>query len=200
MDLELIFNNMSEEEKKVYFKNDTVEYYKYIKTTPRFMEIEDKISNKGKLEDEEWNFILEKLFLVFVHSLEEENRVNIMGKLIIQLSKLNTKIFKYGTPLYNMTYKFIQLISSYEKEAIINDDLYEGFFITNTTKNEENLEYLLNQYKAANRFRESKNAFQHEYHKGETSELSNNELLYIHAFNQAYEEEKKLVKKHFTIK
>ena len=96
-----------------------------------------------------------------------------------------------------LLYKLTQLIISNQLETDINDDLFDGICIVKNSKTEENLENLLEQYREANCFRENKRAFYKEYQDTSSEEVSNNEKLFIHAFNHAYEEEKKLVKKYF---
>ena len=110
MDLEKIFSDMPEEEKHNYFNKDTMEYYKYIKGLPEFQNIEKKLNNKEKLTEEEWEFILNKLFLVFIRSLDEENRIALLGRLFLLFAKINTKVLKQGSPAYNRLYKLTQLI------------------------------------------------------------------------------------------
>lgn len=197
MDLDKIFDEMSEEEKQNYFNKNAMEYYQYIKQMPLFTTIESKLNSQEKLNDEEWNYILSKLFLVFVRSLGEENRIGLAGKIVLLFSKLNMKVLKQNSPLYNRVYKIMQLMTSKQQEAEINDDIYDGICVVSYLKNEENLEKLLEQYNITNQFRESKDAFFHETQTTPFEEISTNEKLYIHAFNHAYEEEKKLVKKYF---
>ena len=197
MDLETIFLEMTEEEKDNYFSRNTIDYYQYIKELPLFKEIEEKMNHQEKLNETEWDFILKRLFLVFIRSLEEEKRIGLAGKIFIVFSKLNIKILKQNSALYNTLYKVMQLVSSNEQEATINDNLYDGICAVNYSKTEENLENLLGQYQVANHFRKNKKAFYNEFQMTPLEKISSNEQLYIHAFNQAYEEEKKLVKKYF---
>lgn len=196
MDLDVIFQSMSEEEKQEYFTKNTIDYYKYIESLPEFINMKEKLNKKEKLTDREWEFILSRLFLVFSHSLEEENRIGLAGELFLFLSKLNMKVLKKNSASYNRLYKWMQCIISSQQDSTINEDLLDGICIVNARKEEEDLENLLKQYQEANRFKENKKAFLKEYQTTSMNELSNNEKLYIHAYNDAYEKEKKLVKEY----
>ena len=52
MDLDKIFDEMSEEEKQNYFNKNAMEYYQYIKEMPLFTTIENKLNSQEKLNDE----------------------------------------------------------------------------------------------------------------------------------------------------
>ncbi len=196
MDFEVMFEGMDEEEKDAFFQMDTMGYYRYVKEMPVFQTIQGKLDTSEKLTEEEWHFVIMKLFFVFCHALMRQEKIDIISQIILLFAKINMKLATKNGPLYNECYKVIEFVTSYQKECEVNKDLLKGIQTVVHSHDETDLGYLLRQYQEASLFHDSRRAYLDEYHHTTTGELSPNEKLYIHAFHNAYQEEKKLVKQY----
>ena len=190
-----LFAKLSKEEQVAFFTMNTTEYYEFVNKMPSFEQIQKKLDTNEKLSEEDWDYILMRLFFIFLHALKEQDRMDIATKIAYLFAKVNMKIAKKDGPLYNECYKITELISSFQKEKEINQDLLEGIQAVLHSLEEQELIDLLKQNQEANIFRENQRAYVDAYDNTTMGEISPNEKLYIHALNRAYQEEKKYLKK-----
>lgn len=170
--------------------------YQILETTEKFQRIKEKLENKEKITKQEWDFITEQLDLITYRSCFMEEKNTISDSLLFIISKLGMKLNKKHGYNYTIHYKTLEAITSFDKEKEINDDLLIGMEIVRDSNKEKDLESLLKQHREAYIFRENKEAYLREYIVSDAGILSPNERLYIHAYNYAYQNEKKLVKQY----
>lgn len=194
MNLEWLLSKMSDEERTVFF--ETNDYYRYITQLEEFKIIQEKLNQQEVLTEEEWHFMISKLFLVYCHSMNQIEDFDFTSHFFSFIAKLGIKLGKKHGQLYNECYKIRELIWNYEVVSELQEDLLVGIEQLIRGKKEEDLRNLLNQYQLNQIFLDTKKAYEEAYHTTRKGELSPNEKLYIHATHHAYEEEKKLVKKY----
>ena len=195
MDPEKIAENLTEEEREMFLNADCTSCYEFVKKGEVFSALIQKNINREKLTDEEWEYILFRLYILSCKALVEEQGVDFMDRILSFLSKIGMKISKQDKPLYNECLKMVEFVSSFRKEKEINVDVRDSFYETQDSKSPTDLDILLHQYEEADLFRKSRNAFMEAYKGSEYGQLSIHERMYIRAFQNAYLREKELVKR-----
>ncbi|MBQ9019357.1 MAG: hypothetical protein IJ097_03530 [Bacilli bacterium] len=196
MDLSKIISELDDEEKKQYLKQNASGYFRYLYYSKPFIPILKKLESNDKLIDEEWNYLIRRLFLVTYKAIDEENNTSFKDDVIYILSKIGIKITIKNGHLYNECYKMINFIESMQKEKDINVDLLNGINIVDSNKNMTDLDILLKQHREASIFRDNQNAYYAAYDSSFKGFVTESEKNYIYSMNRSYIREKNLVNKY----
>ena len=196
MRLQNLMKNLTKEEKIIFYTEDANHYYRYVKNSDCFSQLNKKLESDGKLTEEEWDYLLNRLYLVTCKAIGEEDDITISEKLIYLISKLGYIISKKNSSLYNEAYKIMEYIGGIKKAQDINDDLLYGYDMVVDTHDEGYLDILIRQHEAAEIFRGNKSFFEREYVNSKDGKISDNEKIAINSFNRGYDSEKKLVLKY----
>ena len=71
-----------------YFENgDTNNYYHYLEGTDYYKYVENKLKSNEKLSEEEWDLLLNRLYLVTCKSIIEEDKVGIVDDVLSVIGK-----------------------------------------------------------------------------------------------------------------
>ena len=168
----------------------------YERLKEEFQQIQRKLNGNDKLDDCDWNYLLPRLYLIACYYASEEEKMTVKEKLICLHNKLTMATHEKWSPIYTECYKLSEALTSFEKEAEINRDLFLGKDIVSSTFDEEDLKILLSQHKEASIFHQNREAYLKEFVGSQIGEISSNAKLYIHAYKSAYEAERKLVKQY----
>ena len=194
MDLDQLVEEMSDEERDCFLKTSTSEYYRFLEGQEPFQEIVQKIDSSSKLTEEEWYYIISKLYVVSCRALMEESTFDLLDRLYILIGKIGVKISRKDKPIYNECYKMLHYARSIKQEKEINEDCMNGLDIVIEEKQETDLDILLRQYQESNIFHSNQVAFLEAYKESTPGVITTRERMYLNAFNNAYQREKELVK------
>ena len=192
MELNEIMEKMTEEEIIEFLTNSANDYLNIVLRTEEYSLIRDKLNNKEKLTNEEWTFILEKIYLVITKATFEENKTDLNDVLSLLFSKIFMKISVEDSAVYNSSYKMKELITIGRKEAKLNSILLTGFYRVLRTKDEEDLNILLEQQDAAYAFRYYRDEFLDDLEKADDDVISTNMYVSINSIERSYEKSKQL--------
>lgn len=192
MELNELMEKMTEEEIIEFLTNSANDYLNIVLRTEEYSLIRDKLNNKEKLTDEEWTFILEKIYLVITKATFEENKTDLNDVLSLLFSKIFMKISVEDSAVYNSSYKMKELITIGRKEAKLNSILLTGFYRVLRTKDEEDLNILLEQQDAAYAFRYYRDEFLDDLEKADDDVISTNMYVSINSIERSYEKSKQL--------
>ena len=193
MEISKIVDELSDEEKRIYWTQSANDYFRNIKYSKEFINISKKLESEEELTFEQWDYIIKRLFLVTCKALNEEDQVKFSDKVVFMLSKIGKKISVKNGYLYNECIKMIEFINSIEMEKEINSDLVDGLDkISNSRENIE-LSRLLKQHGEASIFRDNQDAYFEAYDYSEKGYISESERVYINTMYRSYIREKKLV-------
>lgn len=205
-----LFLKLSPEEIELYRNVSANAFFKYVYNSEQFKCILNKLDINEKLTDEEWKYILGRLFLVTSRSTAEyeKNKLDLKDKLIRIICRIGMFLTATDSNLYNEFYKMFEYISSFKKLKIISSDLFDYFLLVDKEKNEVLLRIYIDQHQGAADFREYRSSFMSVYHAnnerastimdaGEVDEtvgiIDGDERTNINMMNRAYESTKKLV-------
>jgi len=194
LDLNEIVNEMSEEEKEVFYIESSARYFRWLYNSEEFSKILDKLDNDYAIKDKEWLFLFKRFFAVTCKAIEENEKLKFLDKVIYMLSKIGIKISKLDSKAYNECYKMIEYINSIKMNKDINSDLLFGLEVVGSDRNYKQLDVLIKQHTTACGFREYKDMFFDSYKKNDNSNISYEERISINSFGRLYEKEKELVK------
>lgn len=183
-------SNMTKEESRVYFNKNATEYYIYITQSNEFQE------SLERLEEKDWIYLFEKLYLVTYKSLKEEKSHIVMDGVLYLFSKLGYLLTKKGSTSNNEFYKLLQVSQTPFLERRINNDLLLGLETVMNSGDEEQLDTLLKQHKEASEFRSHRDYLYEEDEIAEDGELTSSEIAAINCLNRSYQREKTLVLKY----
>lgn len=186
---------LTKEEQDLFAKADCTTCYQYVKTEERFASLIEKNINREKLTDEEWEYILFRLYLVIGKAVTEEESVTFTDHILSFLSKIGVKISKKDKPIYNECIKMIKFVKSFKHEKEINSDVLNGFDTLMESKKATDLDILLEQLEEGRIFRTNRDAFMKAYKESVYGVFSANERMYLMASERAYDREKELCKK-----
>lgn len=182
--------HMEDEERIIYQEKSATDYFRYLYDTERFQKAMER------LDDDDWNYLFEKLYLVNYKALgEEESHVALDGALYL-FCKLGTFLTRKDTPMYNEFYKMFQLSRSVFRLRQVNDDLLFGLEWVLESLDERNLGILLSQHEEACRVRNNRDYMVREDAKSPDGVLSTGQIVAINSFNRSFEKEKRLVLKY----
>ncbi len=196
MDIEKLIDEMKEEEKIIYLKSNASSYFHYV-FKDNESSLKEKINQSEKLTEEEWKFILEKLFLVTTKAIAEEDEFSIVDSIVYLISRISKAISFKDSPYYNECCKLIEYLGTIKKEKMIHKDLVKGLRIVNVSREETDLDILLRQHEEACIFRDSKDTFNRIYENTSTGIINRSEIMYSNIMKRSYGREKELVKKYY---
>ena len=183
-------NHMDTEERIIYEEKSATDYFRYLYGTEKFQQAMEN------LENDDWIYLFEKLYLVNYKSLgEEESHVALDGVLYI-FCRLGTFFTRKDTPMYNEFYKMLQLSRSVFRVRQVNDDLLFGLETVMNSLDEEDLSILLSQHEEACRVRNNRDYMIREDAKSRNGVLSSGQITAINSFNRSFDREKRLVFKY----
>ncbi len=194
--LEYCKAHMTDEERTIFEEKTATDFFRYIYDLPKFQEILSKLQPNNKINEGEWLYLFEKLYLVTYKSLQEEVHPRLFDRITYLLSKVGTVIFSKDTQEYNDFYKSMETIRSYYRNREVDDDLLRIQTEIMTTRSIEDMVTLLRVHKEACIFRNNRDYMYHEEEKSKDGELSHTQRAAINSFNRSYEREKELVLKY----
>ena len=194
MDREKLTDQLSDEEREVFLKSDSTSCYQFIKKDEMFSSLIQKNINRESLSDEEWEYVLFRLYLVSCKAVVEEESVDFMDHILSFLSKVGMKISRKDKPLYNECFKMAKFVWSLKGQREINADILESIYQTMESKKADDLDLLFHQFEEANIFRTNLEAFMGEYKGTRFGDVSMHERMYLRATERAFEREKELCK------
>ena len=92
---------MNEEQLYIAVEGSCREYYQYLLNNTEFKRIISKVNSNDSLTNDEWLYILERLFLISYKSKVEEDKIDINDRIYTVICKIGMKVFKEGSPIYN---------------------------------------------------------------------------------------------------
>ncbi len=196
MKVKKIVAQLDENERKMYFNLSASEYLNNVYHSREFSPILKKLNTKEKLTIEEWEYLVNRLFLVTFRALSEEDKITSGDKIRYAISKIGLKVSRKDMPLYNECFKMIRFIDSIDQEIDINMDLVEGLDRVRRSGEDTNLNLLLQQHREAASFRSSKTSFIESYKVSDKSDITADERKYMAAMISSYNREKSLVKEY----
>ncbi len=186
---------LTKEEQELFAQSDSTTCYQYVKREERFASLIEKNINREALTDEEWEYILFRLYLVIGKTVTEEQSVTFIDHILSFLSKIGMKISRKDKPLYNECIKMVKFVRSFKREKEINTDVLNGFDVVLESKEPTDLDMLLEQLEEGRIFRTNRDAFMKAYKEGVFGVISSDERMYMMASERAYDREKELCKK-----
>ena len=195
MEIQEIVRKLDENEKMKYIDSTASEYFRDVYYSKEFSCVLTKLDSKERLTNDEWQYLLEKLYLVTYKAVLEEDNLSIMDKINFVINRVGTKVFKKGK-IHNECVKMLAFLESIRLEKDINIDLVNGLERIENNKNETDLDVLLRQHREAVIFRNNQDAFIDSYKSGITGIMTSDEELYMDCMDRAYIREKELVKEY----
>jgi len=205
-----LFLELDSEEVELYKYVSANAFFNYIYKSDMFNGILKKLDTDEKLTDEEWRYILGRLFLVTSRSAVEydKNKLDIKDKLIKMICRIGMFFSRTDSSWYNEFYKMFEYMSSFKKLKLVSSDLYDCYLLVTEEKDEELLKIYIDQHKDAYDFREYRSLFMECYNTNNEKAVENiqvdsidygvgtvdgAERSNINMMNRAYDETKKLV-------
>ena len=182
--------HMEEEEKEYYQTHNSTEYFQYITESAQFQE------SFNRLENEDWYYLFEKLYLVTYKALNEEKNYLALDGVLYLFSKIGLFLSKKGTSSYHEFYKLLKVSQAPFLEKRVNDDLLYGLEIVMRYRDEEYLDILLRQHQEASVFRNHRDYLYQQDDLAKNGELPTGEIVAINCIERSYQREKELVLKY----
>ena len=195
MNIHDIVEKLDDSEKEMYIESTASSYFRTIDYSEKFSSIVGKLDSKDKLTDEEWKYLMEKLYLVTYKAVQEEDSLDFVDKMNYVISRIGAKVFRKGK-IHNEYVKMLAFLESVKLECEINRDLSDGFERVNLSRKETNLDILLRQHREAAMFRDNQDAFIDSYRIEQPGVMTNDDMLYMDCMDRAYIREKELVKEY----
>lgn len=196
MKLNKVVDELSDEEKKIYWTQSANDYFRSLYYSKSFIPILKKFESNEKLNKEEWDYIIKRLFLVTCKAISEEDEVTYFDKFHYMLSKIGQTFSIRDGHLYNECVKMIEFIDSISMEKDINKDLLNGLDIVSDSVNPTDLDILLKQHREAVIFRNNQDAYFDAYKDSYKGFITDSERVYINSMHRSYKREKELVKEY----
>ena len=193
--MQLATADLSNNEKMMYVDSTANEYFRNIYYSEKFTFIISKLDSKEKLTDEEWTYLINRLFMVTYKATLEEEELTAFDKINYLINKIGVKVFKKGK-IHNECVKLLAFLESVKLEEEINTDLSNGLERLEMSKSDIDLDILLRQHREAVIFRDCQDAFLDSYKEGKTGIMTDNDLLYMDSMDRSYIREKELVKEY----
>ena len=195
MNIHDIVEKLDDSEKEMYIESTASSYFRTIYYSEKFSSIVGKLDSKDKLTDEEWKYLMEKLYLVTYKAVQEEDSLDFVDKMNYVISRIGAKVFRKGK-IHNEYVKMLAFLESVKLECEINRDLSDGFERVNLSRKETDLDILLRQHREAAMFRDNQDAFIDSYRIEQPGVMTNDDMLYKDCMDRAYIREKELVKEY----
>jgi len=156
-----LFLELDSEEMELYKNVSANAFFKYVYNSEQFQSILNKLDTNEKLTDEEWKYILGRLFLVTSRSTAEykKNKLGLKDKLLKLLCRIGMFFAATDSSWYNEFYKMFEFIGSFKKLKLVSSDLYGCFLLVDEEKNEDLLKIYIDQHKDAYDFRDYRKKF-----------------------------------------
>ena len=137
--IEDLFLKLSPEEMELYRNVSANAFFNYIYNSVQFQDILKKLNSDEKLTDDEWMYILGRLFLVTSRSTAEyeKNNLDLKDTLIKIICRIGMFLTFTDSDVYNEFYKMFEYLSSFKKLKIISSELFDYFLLVDEEKNEE---------------------------------------------------------------
>ncbi len=190
---------MDREELDLAVEGNYREYYDYLFADDTFLNVIEKVKGKEELSEEEWLYILERLFIIRYKSVQDEEKIDFKDKFNSLICRIGMKIFKDDSGLYNECLKMYKLIEFMKNEKEINKDLYNGYEIVKDNKDIESLNILINQYIEANIFKSNSSFYEELFEESTSGIISTSERTQMNASTYSYNREKELVKRYQNV-
>ena len=155
-----------------------------------------KLEKQEELTIEEWQYIMERLFLVLTKRKSEEDELEFADKMYALISKVGMKFFEEDSPMYNEFYQMLEFVTSIQENKKVDEDLAYGFKQVLDSYNQDDLIILLRQFEEACCFQENRDKFLRRFEEKDKGIISADEKMNIKAFHNAAERSKQLVKKY----
>ena len=195
MELEKIIDSLDDCEKTYYLSSDTNVYYDYIKNQEKYKIVLNKMLNDS-LEDNDWDYIISKLYLILCKSIAEEQEIGLYEKFAYRFSDYCLSRFDDSFPLHQECFKIKKYIDGMEELKSLNMDLADGLHILIEDRDVFILDILLKQNEYVALFREYNNSFVEEYMEDRKATVSSLEYYNINMAERNYGEAKKLMLKY----
>ena len=192
MNLELLIENMSEEEQLEYLTKSTNQYMDMIMESELFKIINNKLKSNNKLSEDEWQFILEKIYLIVSKAFLEANNISVADVCCSFFSKIVMLCSRKDSDVYNDSYKMMKLIDICKWEKEINKSLIKGFFEVVDNLDEDKLIILLNQQQDAYNFRYYRDYYLDSINKVNEGSLTTDMYVSINYMDRIYNKQRKL--------
>ncbi len=196
MDLNVLVDEMSEEERDVFLHTSATQYFHYIEQDDMYQIILEKIEKDVSLNEEEWKYILTKMYLVGCRALTEEEKMDLLTWFVNIVSKVGMKISREDRPLYVECFKMAEYVWGIKKEKEMNLDFFKGIDFVIDSGEESELDILLKQCQENSIFRDNKDAYAEAYQNSTYGKMDAKEKMFIHSCHMAYDREKELIKNY----
>lgn len=184
---------MSDEEREIFLEQSATEYFHYIYNQKTFQSLLKRLDSNEMLLEEDWDFLLEKFYLIICKAISEETKVDFIDKILSLVCKMVVRFGKENTKIYNECYKLLEYVSMMKKEKEINQDLFTGYDTILNDKRKESVHVHLKQQEEASIYRANRDYYLQEYQKASSGVITNGERMAINSFNRSYMREKELV-------
>ena len=190
-----VLENIDVDEKMIYMDSTANEYFRYTYYSREGTAIISKLDSNEKLTDDEWKYLISRLFMVTYKAYQEEDNLSFIDKINYVINKIGIKVFKKGK-IHNECVKLLAFLESIRLEIEINDDLSDGLEKVENSRKEEDLNTLLKQHREALIFRDNQDAFLDSCRNDAKGVITDDEDSYIDSMDRSYIREKELVKEY----
>ena len=208
-----LYLELSPEEMELFSYSSTNAFFNHVYNSDQFKNIISKIDSNDRLNNEEWKYILSRLFLVTCMSNAEYecNKLDFKDRLIKLICRIGMVLTSTDSGWYNEFYKMFEYMNCFDKLKFVSDKLYGFYLLVKDEKNEELLKIYINQHQGAYDFREYRSRFMECYSNDNQKAVDNINSGYtdyeaglvsgdirsnINMMNRAYDSTKKLVLKY----
>ncbi|MBR2827897.1 MAG: hypothetical protein IKE70_01525 [Bacilli bacterium] len=197
MDIEKLLKEMDEEERVFYLHSTASDYFNHIYNHSD-SSFKKKIEKSEKLNEEEWEEVLKKLFLVTTKAVAEEEKIIVLDSLFYMISKICKTISFKDSAFHNECEKMMNYLWGMKKEKDVNRDLVYGYHVVLENRDESDLDILLRQHEEAAIFRDLKGYYDQEYNNTKTGSISRLEKMYANSMKRSYKRGVELTKKYYS--
>ena len=199
-----LFLGFAEDERDLFFNSNATTFFKYIYESDYFQNILKKINSSDCLSDDEWKYVLERLFYISVKSESEYevDKLDFKDRIIQLFCRVGMFFTSEDSGLYNEFYKMREFLDSFRKLRSISNDLYNAYELVDSERDVKLLKLLIEHNLVCCDFRDFRQKFMdvYDYHNhhslDETGLVAGDERSNINLMNRAYDKAKKLVLKY----
>lgn len=193
--MQIAISDLDNDEKLSYIDSTANEYFRNVYYSEKFSSIVSKLDSKEELSEDEWNYLINRLYMVAYKATMEEDSFDIIDGINYVVNRVGVFLFKKGI-IYNECAKMLVFLDSIRIEKDINKDLLLGIELVENSRDVLDLSILLRQHREAVLFRDNQDAFLNLYEKGITGVMTKEELTCIESMDRCYIREKELVKEY----
>lgn len=194
MDVDKILDELSDEEREYFEKKTASEYFKYIYNTPEFQRIYNSIDSSIDVSDDEWKYLLTKLFLVTAKSYAEEDKLSLGDKLFRAVCRIRMFFCRKDSGVYNELYKLLEYLNCIKLSRTVDKNLFTGYTLCEILKHKDVLNLLLQHHFEACEFRDSRDTLREIINKNsDVGTIDGSERSAINVMHRSFEREKKLI-------